>query len=128
LLYQAVEDAPSTPLIVVAMGHLNLPHVALAQLSLLPELRRVIIGADGDGDIAEVSQPVYDDFQGSSLGRNTEITLIVVSPSLEAALGIARRQASPDPIILDIPYENIRVRAAENDGFRQLLEVLGLFE
>lgn len=127
-LYRAVEDVPPMPLIVVAMGHLNLPHVALAQLSLLPELRRVIVVADGDGDIAEVSQPVYDEFSGSPLTHRAEIIVIVVNPSLEAALGIARRQVSPDQIALEIRYENIRARAAENDGLRQLLEVLGLFE
>lgn len=119
-------SAPPLPVVVVASGRLNLPLVALAQLSLRSDLERIVILADGDGMPAEVRQRIQEALHGATVSSDTEILTIVVNPTLEGALGITRRGARQGPLVQLLTQADLSGRAADNRDLRQFLEVLGL--
>ena len=130
MLYQtygsSVVSAPLLPAVVVASGHLNLPLVALAQISLRPDVEKIVILADGDGAPDEVRQRIQEALHGAAVPSDTEILTIVVSPTLEAALGITLRGAQQGQLVQLPTQTDLSRRAADNRDLRQLLEILGL--
>lgn len=122
----SVERLPPLPTIVVAGGLLNLPLVALAQPGLYPEARSVVIIVDGDGSPSEARQRIQRVLDEASVPPGTEIAIIVITPSLQAVLGIGRRRQSQDQLVQLLAQSDLRRRIAENNELRQLLEMLGL--
>lgn len=114
------------PVVVVAMGRLNLPLVALAQLSLYPDVERIIIVADGGRAPAEVRREIQDALGGAALPPDAEFLTIVINPTLETALGIARRPASQARLAEQLRRANPPERLVNNSDLRQLFEILGL--
>jgi hypothetical protein len=121
-----VDQLPTLPVVVVAMGQLNLPLVALAQFSLHPDAYRIVLVADGEGAPVEVRRRIQDTLRGSAVPLGAEFVTIVVDPTLESALGIARREVRPERLTQMLTRSDLRGRVSNNSDVRQLLEVLGL--
>lgn len=121
-----VDQLPTLPVVVIAMGQLNLPLVALAQFSLHPDAQRIVLVADGEGAPVEVRRRIQDALRGSAVPLGAEFVTIVVDPTLESALGIARREVRPERLTQMLTRSDLRGRVSNNSDVRQLLEVLGL--
>jgi 5S rRNA maturation endonuclease (ribonuclease M5) len=119
-------SAPPLPTIVVATGHLNLPLVALAELSLHPDLERVVILADGDGKPAEVRRRIQETLHGAAIYSDTRFLTIVVDPELETVLGITRGEARQGRLAQLLAQADLPGSAVGNSDLRQLLQALGL--
>lgn len=121
-----VDQVSALPIVVVAMGRLNLPLVALAQFGLHPDAQRIVIVADGEGTPAEVRRQIQETLRGATVPSDAEFVTIVVDPTLESSLGIVRREVSQEQLAQLLARSDLRQRLANNSDARQLLEVLGL--
>lgn len=127
-LFQVQRVQGSLPIIVIAMGILNLPLVALAQLSLRPDVRRIILIADGDGSPEEVKHRIQDTLSNAAVPSEVEIVTVVVDPNLETTLGIVRPKTPPGQLTRVLRRQDLGERAAANADLRVLLETLGLID
>jgi hypothetical protein len=125
-LLQVAGTKGSSPTVVAAHGILNLPLVALAQLSMRADGRKVVIVADGDGAAAEVRRQINEILSSAALPPYVDIVVIVIDSDLASALGINRRRTPPDEIAQRIQHENLNSLVAINPALQKLFEELGL--
>jgi 5S rRNA maturation endonuclease (ribonuclease M5) len=127
-----IRDTQSSPTIVSAGGRRNLPLVALAQLSLLPGTKNVIIVADGDGKATEIKQQIEQTFSVAVVPLDVNFTIIVIDPDLETALDLAgesaRRRLPLNTRLRILQALDLDKLAAANVDFAQLLRSLGLLD
>lgn len=119
-------STPPLPVVVVAAGQLNLPLVALAQLSLRPDIEKIVIVADGDGMPADVRQRIQEALHGATILSNAEFLTIVVDPDIETVLGITRGEVRQGRLAQLLASTDLSRRVADNTDLRQLLNALGL--
>jgi Restriction endonuclease len=122
----SLDRVPPLPTIVVAGGLLNLPLVALAQSGLHPEARSVVIVVDGGNSPGEARQQIQKVLQDASVPPGTEIATLVMTPSLQAVLGIGRSRHNRDELVQLLARSDLQRRMTGSDELRQLLELLGL--
>jgi 5S rRNA maturation endonuclease (ribonuclease M5) len=120
-----LSDAPP-PVIVVAMGMLNLPLVALAQLSLHPSARQIIIVVDGDGDPDGTRQRIEERLRSAAVPPDVEILTIVLDPTLGAALSLTRRGMRPEQFAYTLAQADISRLSVGDTDLRRLFDALGL--
>jgi len=76
--------------VTTAGGRLNLPLVALAQLSLQPTATELIIIADGDGRPRDIRHHIQRTLTEGVLPPDAAVSTFTVDPDLESALGLRR--------------------------------------
>jgi hypothetical protein len=120
------------PIFMPAMGRLNLPLVAAAQLSLLPSLKRLIIIADGDGKPDEVKRNIEQVLSETAEPADVEFVVLVIDPNLETALGLmdpAKRRRPPiSALYAQLHRVDLARLAATDQELAHLLQVLGLID
>ena len=125
-LLQVAGSGDSPPTVVAAHGILNLPLVAMAQLTMRADNRKVVIVADGDGAAAEVRRQINETLSSESLPPGVDIVVIVIEPDLESAMDINRRHTPPGQIAQLIEHKNLRNLVTANPALGKLFEELGL--
>lgn len=127
-----IQGTQSSLTIVPAGGRLNLPLVALAQLSLLPGTKNVIIVVDGDGKATEIKQQIEQALSAAVVPLDVNLTIIAIEPNLETALNLAGesvRRRLPSNMLLEILQAlDLDKLAAANVDLAQLLRWLGLID
>ena len=120
----------ATPTILAANGRMNLPLVALSQLSLQPDTRRLIILADGDGAPTDVRSQIEETFTRAATPSGLEVAVVVVEPNLESALGLLEtpgsRRPSPSALSQAIQGLDIAELASANVDLALLFQYMGL--
>ncbi|MEU8175136.1 restriction endonuclease [Microbispora hainanensis] len=118
--------------VIPAMGRLNLPLVAQAQLHIFPEVKELVIIADGDGIPAEVRLNLERAISPADTYQKPKITLVVLEPDFETALGLttpgARRRPEPREVVERLPELNLLRLAESNPELARLFYALRLLK
>jgi hypothetical protein len=118
-------DSHGEPAVIAAMGSLNLPLVALAQVTSLPTIRKLIIVADGDDAPVEVQSRLDEAINQADVASEIEITAIVISPNLATVLAAYMRQVSQQ-MAGHADERGLAYLVPRNVGLKILLQVLGI--
>ncbi|MGH3193393.1 MAG: DUF3226 domain-containing protein [Streptosporangiaceae bacterium] len=120
-----VRNVKSRTTLTPAGGRLNQPLVALAQLGLAPDAKRLIIVADGDRQPDEVRRQIERTLAEADAPADVEYAIIVIDPNLEIALGLPDRRLpiTPEAAINGIDLD---ARARSNPELGRLLRLLGI--
>ncbi len=120
-----VRNVRSRTTLTPAGGRLNQPLVALAQLALARDAKRLIIVADGDRQPDEVRRQIERTLAEADAPADVEYAIIVIDPNLEIALGLPDRRL---PITLEAVIKGIDLdaRARSNPELGRLLRLLGI--
>lgn len=119
-------ETQSPPIVVVAMGLLNLSPVALAQPSLHPGVRQVVIVADGDGAPDQTRRRIEEELRSAVMPASADIQTIVLDSSLEASLRLRPLGKRPEQLIRSLAQLDLPALTANNHELRLLLEILNL--
>ena len=102
--------------------------MALAQVSLHPDTRRIVIVADGDGAPDQARRRIQEGLRDAAIPSDVDFLTMVIDPSLEEALMITLREKNPERLAQSLAQSDVQGLAARNSDLRQLLEVLGLIK
>jgi hypothetical protein len=114
--------------VISAMGRLNLPLVALAQLALTPQDRKqIILVADADGNAGLTRENITTVLRDAGVESRRKFETIVLSPNLEAALGLAEAAGGRTPPRLieeRLRAVDLDARAASDSELARMLRAL----